>query len=82
MKYNRIVIVVNNNKNSSKKERKYKIKKFLLVVGDGVLPKRVTLSPIDSHKPMYYMKFNVSNDHDGDLRPLGHLEYTMTITGS
>ena len=41
-----------------KKERKYKIKKFLLVVGDGVLPKRVTLNPIDSHKPMYYMKFN------------------------
>ena len=66
MKYYRIVIVVNNNgskKNISKR-------KIFLVVGDVVLPK-VTLNPIDSHKPM---SCKVNNDHHGDLLPLGHLE--------
>ena len=66
MKYYRIVIVVNNN--SSKTKKKNSKKKMFLVVGDVVLPK-VTLNPIDSHKPMYY---KVNNDHHGDLLPLGH----------
>ena len=70
MKYYKIVIVVNN-KSSKKKYLKKKLNKmnfFFLVVGDVVLPK-VTLNPIDSHKPMYY---KVNNDHHGDLLPLGH----------
>ena len=66
MKYYRIVIVVNNN--SSKTKKKNSKKKMFLVVGDVVLSK-VTLNPIDSHKPMYY---KVNNDHHGDLLPLGH----------
>ena len=69
MKYYKIVIVVNN-KSSKKilKKKKLNKKKNFLVVGDVVLPK-VTLNPIDSHKPMYY---KVNNDHHGDLLPLGH----------
>ena len=42
--------------------------RMLRICGDVVLPK-VTLNPIDSHKPMYY---KVNNDHHGDLLPLGH----------
>ena len=42
-------------------------RKIFLVVGDVVLPK-VTLNPIDSHKPMFC---KVNNDHHGDLLLLG-----------
>ena len=57
--------------------------RMLRICGDVVLPK-VTLNPIDSHKPMYYkvnndhhgdyypLDIKVNNDHHGDPLPLGH----------
>ena len=64
---------------------------MLRICGDVVLPK-VTLNPIDSHKPMYCkvtitgiyypLDIKVNNDHHGDLLSLGNLSKQRPSRGS